>query len=106
MQSSVAVFQAEWCPFSRKVRQKLTELGVSFVAMPVPADRAEREEMRRKVGTDVIPAVLFDDGSVLKGDADEIVAELGAMFNERSDAAEHRRLAREHPADGVGRTTG
>jgi hypothetical protein len=53
------------------------------------------------VGTDEIPAVLFDDGSVLKGDADEIVAELGAMFNERSDADQHRRRAEEHPADGV-----
>jgi glutaredoxin len=102
VQSSLAVFQAEWCPYSRKVRQKLTELGVSFVAMPVPAEPADREEMRRKVGTDEIPAVLFDDGSVLKGDADEIVAALGAMFNERSDAEEHRRRAGQHPADGVG----
>jgi glutaredoxin len=101
VQSSLAVFQAEWCPYSRKVRQKLTELGVSFVAMPVPVEPADREEMRRKVGTDQIPAVLFDDGSVLKGDADAIVSELGAMFNERSDAAEHRRLAQLHPSEGV-----
>jgi glutaredoxin len=37
------LYQAEWCPHSRRVRQRLTEPGVAVVAHPVPADRADRE---------------------------------------------------------------
>ena len=48
------LYQAEWCPHSHRVRQRLTELGVDFVAHQVPADPAERERMRRAVGADEI----------------------------------------------------
>jgi glutaredoxin 3 len=90
------LYQAEWCPFSSRVRQRFTELGVTFAAVPVPAERAEREEMRRKVGTDEIPALLLDDGTAITGDADDLVAWLDEHFTERADAEEHRRQAREH----------
>jgi glutaredoxin 3 len=90
------LYQAEWCPFSSRVRQRFTELGVTFAAVPVPAERAEREEMRRKVGTDEIPALLLDDGTAITGDADDLVAWLDEHFTERADAKEHRRQAREH----------
>jgi glutaredoxin len=89
--ASIAVYQAEWCPYSRRVREAMTELGLSFVSVPVPADPADREEMRRKTGTDEIPAVLFDGGEVLSGDAEEVCAALRDRFSERADADEHRR---------------
>jgi glutathione S-transferase len=89
----IELFQAEWCPHSGRVRQRFTELGVSFVARPVPADRADREEMRRKVGTDEIPALLLEDGTAVTGDADAIIAYLDAHHSERADAAEHRARA-------------
>ena len=91
----LTVYQTEWCPHSSRVRQKLTELGVRFVAVPVPADRGDREEMRRHVGTDEIPAVAFDDGTLLTGDTDAIVRDLEGRFTERPDADEHRRKAEE-----------
>lgn len=94
----ISLYQAEWCPFSSRVRQRLTELGVTFAAVPVPAERVDREEMRRKVGTDEIPALLLDDGTAVTGDADEIVAWLTERYTERADAAEHRRQAQEHGA--------
>ena len=92
----LTLYQAEWCPFSSQVRQRLTELGVTFAAVPVPAERIDREEMRRKVGTDEIPALLLEDGTAVTGDADEIVAWLNEHYTERADAAEHRRQAEEH----------
>jgi glutaredoxin 3 len=92
------LYQAEWCPYSSKVRQRFTELGVSFVARQVPADRADREEMRRKTGTDEIPALLLDDGTAVTGDADEIIARLDEHFSERADAAAHREQAGAHEA--------
>jgi glutathione S-transferase len=93
------LYQAEWCPHSRRVRQRLTELGVPVVAHPVPADRADREEMRRKTGTDEIPALLIEDGTAISGDADEIIAHLDARYSERADAAEHRERAQEFAPD-------
>jgi glutathione S-transferase len=90
------LYQAEWCPYSSRVRQRFTELGVSFVARQVPAERADREEMRRKTGTDEIPALLLDDGTAVTGDADEIIAYLDEHFSERADAETHRQQARAH----------
>jgi glutathione S-transferase len=90
------LFQAEWCPHSRRVRQRLTELGVPFVARQVPADPAEREELRSRTGSDEIPALVVEDGTVLNADADEIIAYLDERYSERPDAERHRERAEEH----------
>lgn len=92
------LYQAEWCPHSRRVRQRFTELGVSFVARPVPAERADREELRRRTGSDEIPALVLEDGCAINTDADEIIAYLDQRYSERTDAQQHRDLAVEHDA--------
>ena len=86
------LYQAEWCPHSHKVRQRLTELGIDFVARQVPADPDRRDAMRRAVGTDEIPVFVADEGSVLKGE-EEILPYL-ARLPEREDAPRHRAQAR------------
>lgn len=93
------LFQAEWCPHSQRVRQRLTELGVSYVARQVPADPDERQELRSKTGSSEIPALLLEDGTVINDDADEIVAYLDERYAERPDAALHRQRADEHAGD-------
>jgi glutathione S-transferase len=90
------LFQAEWCPHSRRVRQRLTELGVPFVARQVPADPADRDELRSRTGSNEIPALLVEDGTVINTDADEIIAYLDARYSERPDAERHRERAEEH----------
>ncbi len=90
------LYQAEWCPHSHRVRQRFTELGVSFIARPVPAERTDREELRRKTGSDEIPALVLEDGTVVSGDAEEIIGYLDQRYSERSDAEQHRDLAEEH----------
>jgi glutaredoxin 3 len=87
------LYQAEWCPHSHRVRQRLTELGLEFVARQVPADPADREEMREAVGEDGIP-VLVDGDQIVSSD-DDILAYLGERFEERPDADAHRSKARE-----------
>ena len=66
------LFQAEWCPHSHAVRQRLTELGLDFVARQVPADPDDRDELERVAGTNEIPVLVADDGAVYRGD-DEIL---------------------------------
>jgi glutaredoxin 3 len=87
------LYQAEWCPHSHRVRQRLTELGLEFVAKQVPAEPSERDEMRRAVGVDEVP-VLVDGDQVVRGDED-ILAYLDERYEERPDAAAHRAKARE-----------
>ena len=86
------LYQAEWCPHSHKVRQRLTELGLDFTARQVPADPYRRLAMQYTTGTNEIP-VLVVDGEILKGE-DEIMSWLD-RFHEREDAEEHREKARE-----------
>jgi|SRR5215208_2330720 len=87
------LFQAEWCPHSHAVRQRLTELGMDFVARQVPAAADARDELEAVAGTNEIPILVADDGSVYRGD-DEILGYLEA-FDERADAEEHRDKAAE-----------
>src|SRR5690242_7440002 len=87
------LYQAEWCPHSHRVRQRLTELGLDVVARQVPAEPSERESMRSAVGDDSIP-VLVDGDQVVRGDED-ILAYLGERYEERPDADAHREKARE-----------
>jgi glutathione S-transferase len=97
------LYQAEWCPHSRKVRQRLTELGKPFLARQVEADPRRREAMRAAVGSDVIPVLVLEDGPALAVEDEEIIAELDRRFAERADAGEHREKAREHePASSPG----
>jgi glutathione S-transferase len=79
----IDVYQAEWCPFSSAVRERLNELELPFVCRPVPAERDERAEVMRLTGGDPsIPVVVLDDGTLLDGDTDEILAELDRRFPE------------------------
>ena len=88
----IELYQAEWCPHSHRVRQRLTELGLDFVACQVTVDPAERTELERATGRRSIPPLVLDDGSVLGGD-DEILAGLDRRFAEPPEAARHRAKA-------------
>jgi len=87
------LYQAEWCPHSHKVRQRLTELGLDFAARQVDAEPDEREEMKRRLGTDEIPVLVPDDGDPICGE-EEILQYLDG-FEERPDAGGHRDKSRE-----------
>jgi glutathione S-transferase len=87
------LYQAEWCPHSHKVRQRLTELGVEVLLRQVPAEQEDRDELERATGGREIPALVADDGSVLSGE-EEILPWLGKRFEERPDAPRHRAKAR------------
>jgi glutathione S-transferase len=82
------LYQAEWCPHSHKVRQRLTELGVDIQLRQVAAEPEEREALERLAGTNEIPVLVTDDGATVCGE-DEILEYLDG-FEERPDAGRHR----------------
>jgi glutathione S-transferase len=82
------LWQAEWCPFSHRVRLRLTELRVDWVARTIPAARDERDAMDAATGTRSIPTLV--DGSTVVHGADAIIAYLDERLPEPADAARHR----------------
>ena len=87
------LWQAEWCPHSHKVRQRLTEVGVDVVLHQVPADPEERHELESTTGRREIPTLRTDDGEVLSGE-EEILPWIAGRFADRPDAGRHRAKAR------------
>jgi glutaredoxin/uncharacterized protein (DUF302 family) len=68
------LYQAEWCPFSHRVRAKLTELGVDYETVNVPASSNKREELEEVAGTTAIPVLV--DGDRIISDSDEAISYL------------------------------
>ena len=86
------LFQAEWCPASRRVRELLTELDVSYVIRQVPVDRADRDELFAVAGSRVIPALVLKSGTALI-DESEIRTWLQDHVPTPAGAARHRAKA-------------
>jgi glutaredoxin len=89
----VELYQAEWCPHSRQVRQRLTELGLDFVGRQVPAEPEDRDELERLTGTREIPVLVTNRDEIVRGE-DDILAYLGRRFRERAEAARRREKLR------------
>jgi glutathione S-transferase len=84
----IVLYQAEWCPHSSKVRERLTELGVDFVARqvePWPEQRTDVEE---------IPTLETEDGERISGEK-EILSYLDS-FEPWQYEEQHRERLVEH----------
>jgi predicted GNAT family acetyltransferase/glutaredoxin len=90
----LTLYQAEWCPFSSAVREVLTELGIEFVAKQVEAWPEDRATLRAELGTDRIPTLVADDGSVYIGT--RRIFEYLESFESPPEAERHRRRFAEH----------
>jgi glutathione S-transferase len=83
------LWQTEWCPASRRVRQRLTELGVDYVTRQVPVEREDRDALRAATGSDTIPVFVLEDGSAVVGE-EAIGSWLENRFPETAEAEAHR----------------
>jgi glutathione S-transferase len=82
------LWQTEWCPASRRVRQRLTELDLSYLVHQVPVAPEERAELLAATGATSVP-VLVDEEAVLVG-AEEILEHLESRYPEPAQAEAHR----------------
>lgn len=83
------LYQTEWCPASRRVRERLTELGLDYVIHQVSVERDARATLRAATGVDTIPALLLEDGEAVVGE-EAIEAYLDERFEEPAEAEAHR----------------
>jgi glutathione S-transferase len=83
------LWQTEWCPASRRVRQRLTELGVDYVTRQVPVDQESRAALRHATAASTIPALIIEDGTAIVGE-DAIRTHLDLHLAEPPEAEAHR----------------
>jgi glutathione S-transferase len=86
------LYQAEWCPSSRRVRLRLTELGIDFIARQVQVDRRDRNALVAATGVRSIPVLVTEDGWIVAGE-ESIHAYLDCRFEETPETEAHRRKA-------------
>ena len=86
------LWQTEWCPASRRVRQRLTELGIDYVNRQVPVERSDRDLLRAHTGTDTIPVLVAPPDAPVVGEA-SILAYLARRAPVPVEAEAHRRKA-------------
>ena len=82
----LTLYQAEWCPYSAAVRQRLTELGIDFVARQVEPREEERAEV------DQIPTLETEDGVRFEGTTTTLayLGTLDGWEHERGHRAQYR----------------
>jgi len=86
----LTLYQAEWCPYCHRVRQALTEFGLTYLTVNVAAGREERAELLAIADQDGVPVLV--DGDKIYGDSDEIIEYLRATYPKPEDAEEHAAL--------------
>ena len=86
----ITLYQAEWCPYCHRVRQVLTELGLTYLAINVPAANEDRAELMAIADQDSVP--VLTDGDKVYGDSDEIIEYLRATYPAPEDAEEQAAL--------------
>ena len=91
MSQELELWQTEWCPQSHRVRQRLTELGLSFVAHQVPVERSARMDLEAATGETAIP-VLVAEHDVISGE-EAILTYLERHFPEPPGAEAQRAKA-------------
>jgi glutathione S-transferase len=83
------LWQTEWCPASRRVRQRLTELGIDYITRQVPVEKDDRVLLLQRTGADSIPVLVTPVGETLVGE-DAITTHLDAHEPVPAEARAHR----------------
>ena len=83
------LWQTEWCGASRRVRQRLTELGIDTITRQVPVDKSERALLQERTGVDSIPVLVAPAGAVVVGE-EAITTYLDAHEPVPGEAKAHR----------------
>jgi glutathione S-transferase len=87
----LTLYQAEWCPYSSAVRERLTELGLDYVAKQVAPRQEDRE------GEHEIPLLVTEEGERFEG-TDAVFAYLATLEAGEAER-EHRAQYRAHRGD-------
>ncbi|HQJ26856.1 MAG TPA: glutathione S-transferase N-terminal domain-containing protein [Thermoleophilia bacterium] len=83
----ITLYQTEWCPYSHRVRQVLTELDLTYTTVCVPYAAEDRVDLLAVAGQTGVP--VLTDGDGVYRDSDAIIAHLRATYPAPEDAGDH-----------------
>ena len=83
----ITLYETEWCPDSHRVRQLMTELGLTYMAVNVAADREQRPEVVAVSGQSSVP--VLQDGDKVFTDPDDMLEYLKVTYPRPDGADEH-----------------
>jgi glutathione S-transferase len=83
-QDALILYELEWCPFSRLVREALSELDLDAVIKPCPpGDREHHAELEQQ-GQSTIPYLIDRSAGVQLGESPQIIEHLFARYGDGS----------------------
>ena len=91
MSTTLELWHTAWCPASHRVRQRLTELGLAYIARQIPVESSARAELDAAIGERTIP-ILVAGSEILAGE-ETIVSYLDSHYPEPPDATTQRQKA-------------
>lgn len=74
----MTLYQYESCTYCKQVREKLSELEITYVNVNVPRDKSRRQEVIRVSGQPSVPVLV--DGDKVIYDEEKIVPYLEATY--------------------------
>jgi glutathione S-transferase len=74
------LYQLEECPFCSRVRSKLSDLNLDYIARAVPRDRALREKVEEVSGQRSVPVLVDPEGGKVVTDSERIIEYLLGKF--------------------------
>ena len=65
------LYQLEECPFSQKVRARMTDLGIDYMIRNVPRDKEKRERLMKVSGQKGVPTLVDPEKNIIIADDEE-----------------------------------
>lgn len=78
----IKLYNAQWCWYCRRVRDKLDELGLDYECIEVPIFHSQRREVIEVSGQSSVPVLV--DGATVLDDDDVIIPYLEEHYGKRA----------------------
>jgi len=59
-----------------KVQKALDDAGIDYEVVKQPLRKSKRTELERRSGQRLVPAIEFEDGTILREESDELAARI------------------------------
>jgi glutathione S-transferase len=80
----LVLYEKEWCPFSRIVREALSELDLDAVIKPSPEGEPQHHRELAQLGETEVPFLIDRSAGVQLGESEKIVEHLYARYGNGS----------------------
>ena len=81
---ALILYELEWCPYSRLVREALSELDLDALIMPCPSGEREHHAELEQMGQSKFPFLVDRSAGVQLGDSANIVEHLFGRYGDGS----------------------